>query len=526
MLKEELEKMLGIAPRDNYVTQNPSAITYMKEGKVVPTPIEKKKVAPTNPKTSTAPVMDSNILGKEAMKLMAPSAPERSNYVEMLPQDVAAQKKVAPEKLEQIKKQFKLAPTPQSSMPQGSAQPAKAPEQQETSSGSDNLYLKESTQPSPERKPSYSEMIDGMKEKAGWGDILPALAPLLAGALMGGNTGAASGITADYLLGNVSDREKRNRGLEDKLLEIEKAKAKEVNKVGNLNKRFQSRPIWDPELKRSVYANYDTVTGEMYHLDGTPIKNKGVEVGFAVTPEEASRRAAMAFGYKKAGIDYTPRLNTESGLYERAGGQRVFKQEFDLSPVQRRALEAQSKTITSSKQFQEARSTLAGAEKVRGLLAMGNPAAINSARLTILKMAGNVGATSDKDLALIQGDPSVVATAQRIKGRLIDGEPMLAADIAALNQIANLYYKKAQKDMARSLEESDKQFSKKYKVPAGTLKSEVFPQAVDAMPNRQNMVRVQAPNGKTGYMPKDKLQKAMEEYKKTKNPNKNFKVIE
>ena len=479
MLKEELEKMLGMAPRDNYVTQKPSSITYMKEGKVVPAPAEIKK--PVSAKPSSSPAMDPNILGNQLSKMLAPNAPVRSNYVEALPSDIVPEKKTSPEKLEMIKKQFKIAASPQVSAP--AAQAPVAPQQ-----SAPTQQIPE-TIPAPEepakRTPSsISDTIDGMKEKVGWGDILPALAPLLTGALMGGGTGVASGVAGDYLLGNVAEREKRNKSLEDKLLEIEKAKAKASSKTDTLNKRFQSRPIWDPELGRSVYANYDTVTGEMYHLDGTPIKNKGVEVGFAVTPEEANRRAAMAYEYKKRGIDYTPRINPETGFPERAGGQAVFKQTLSLNPTQRKALEDQATKFTGSPAFKESRTALAASKNVYGLLSLAkvNNTAGNAARLTLLKMAGNVGATSDKDLALMKADSSIRASAQRTYERLMNGKDLLPEDIKQLKQVANLYYKNSYRAMNLAMEDIDKQYASEYNAPMGTLRARIQPYSIESKP--------------------------------------------
>lgn len=418
---------------------------------------------------------------------------------------------ITEEKKEEIKKTFTL-PKQQPVGVEVASPVAQAPAEQPAQ----RMQIPDLSPVAEENKKekSLSDRAEEMMPERDWTDMLPYLAPLLVGSLAGGSFGEAPGIAGKQLLEDEASRLKRKQTLEDKLLEMDKAKlTKDKDKL--LNKRFQRTPVWDPELKRSVYANYDTVTGEMFYLDGTPIKDKGIEVGFAVTPEEASRRAAMAYEYKKRGIDYTPRLNPEKGTYERAGGQPIFQQEFEFSPVQRKALEDQKKSITSSKSFQEARTTLSGAEKVRGLLAQGSPAAVNSARLTILKMAGNVGATSDKDLELIKGDPSIVASAQRYYGRLAKGETMLAEDIVALKDIADLYYKKAKKDVSKSLEESDKIFSKKYKVPGGTLMSEVLPQAVELMPSK-DMLRVQAPNGKTGWMSKEKFEQ---------NKKKGYKLI-
>jgi Fe-S cluster biosynthesis and repair protein YggX len=88
----------------------------------------------------------------------------------------------------------------------------------------------------PQFQPT-SELVDpeevklkaqAMMPQSGPANWLPALAPLLAEAFMGGNgksAGESLGISGNYLVDQEKDKIKRSQSLEDKLMEIQKARA-------------------------------------------------------------------------------------------------------------------------------------------------------------------------------------------------------------------------------------------------------------------------------------------------------------
>lgn len=203
-------------------------------------------------------------------------------------------------KIEQIKQEFRLNPQQDVVVPVGNAgqeQEMQAPAAEQATMPKYSSTPRYMEQTSNSSVPLY-DSIDSSKirKKAsefiperGMGDYLSYLAPLAVEALLGGGESGAvgAGIAGTQILKDETIREQRQRQLEDKLLEMEKLRAKSTTKNG---RRYQLKNVEDVETGDRFLANFDSATGEITDETGAALNKNRFKVATGQTFDEFSQR--------------------------------------------------------------------------------------------------------------------------------------------------------------------------------------------------------------------------------------------
>ena len=343
----------------------------------------------------------------------------------------------------------------------------------------------------------------GMMPERGMGDILPSLVPLAIEAIFGGgNAGGVSyGVAGKNLLSTEEARGKRQNTLEDKILEIQKARAISGAKAGKGNNRqFQSKNVYDKETGKTYFINYDTSTGTYSDPAGNPISQDKLRTGFAIVPEENNRRREADLLAAKEKIDYTPRINPETGMPSRQTGkgmESIFPQVGELNPKQQKDLTQVTNKFLGSEVYKGAVGTLTAVSGVDDLLksaSSGNPAAANFARKELAKMAEGAGRLSDMDVEMVSGSPSFKARAKRFANLQKTNVPLTEIDIAELREVADILEKDARRKLDIGVSGIEKDFVENLGGTKGAVGKKM-----------------------SGYIPQKKVKKPLfEEWKKSK----------
>lgn len=301
---------------------------------------------------------------------------------------------------------------------------------------------------------SIKKIIDKDGYKLGFEDMLPALAPLAADLFTGG-TGAGLPVAAGYLDKIQKEEASKNATLEKYLMDIERSRAK--NRSGSLSRRYQPRNITDPVTGRSIYANYDTATGQFFLPDGTPISDSNIEVGFAVTPDEYDRRLSRSTEAQKERGDYFGRgvrLDPDSGLLVRVENGQVKPIQTSISklnPKQQKDLRQITNDFKTTDLYKKTVQTLSVADNITDLIAASNNSnnavAANSARTQLARMSGEVGAMSDSDIERSGGSPSIKESAKRYTNLQKTGAPISKRDAAEIAEVARIYETNARRKL-------------------------------------------------------------------------------
>jgi hypothetical protein len=362
--------------------------------------------------------------------------------------------------------------------------------------------------------------VDGMMPERGMSDWLSVLAPLATEALFGkGQAGGVSyGIAGKAAADMVSKDETRRNKLEDKLMDIEKARAIAGAKASKGDKSFQTVNIVDEASGDVIKANFDKNTGKYYSPEGKPLNSEKIRAGYSVIPEEWTRRSDVGLKVAKEKADYTPRLNPESGNYARAtenGMQDIGVNKSRLTPKQEKDLTQQTDKFITSDVYKKSAATLSAAGNIDELLSAansGNAAAANSARVQIARMSGEVGALSDMDIKSTGGSPSIKNTVKRFANLQRTGVPLLPQDIAELKEMARIYEAVARKKIGAAVSKLDKS---NVELSGGlpgsvTQKLEAYiPKGRQNTQSSNGMVRVISPEGVVGNIPAANLEKAL-----------------
>lgn len=282
-----------------------------------------------------------------------------------------------------------------------------------------------------------------MMPKSGWADWLPALAPLITEAFMGGNgdsAGESLAISGDYLVGQEKDKLKRRQTIEDKLLDIQKSRAisgAKAAKSGN----FLPVNIVDPETQMVIKANYDKNTGIYTTPDGKRLDSAKIQAGYSVIPTEFDRRTDVKSEASKMLKDYTPRVNPETGLPSRIVDgelQAIGTQNGKMNPQQEKELDQQIAKFITTDVYKTNAKSLQSASTIEGLIQdalSGNAAAANIARSEIAKIAEGGGRLTDQDVDRVGGPQDYRSKVQRFKNLQRTGRPLLDSDIADLREV-------------------------------------------------------------------------------------------
>lgn len=389
---------------------------------------------------------EANMFGRDFLKKPMPKnyktsvaaiTPELKEVAETAP-------KIAPEKVEEYKKIFRPEPTPEMGISEEeyAQEQAAQPVQPQMMAKSDLIDVEK-----------VRRQADALAPQATTKDLLMGLIPIATSALMGGR-GEGLDVAGKYMLGKADSLEKRKMSLEDKLMEIEKSRAIASAKGVKGNKNFQSVNIVDDATKKVIKANYNKDTGEYSLPDGTKLDGAAIEAGYSVIPEEWTRRAGISQANKKEAADYTPRLDPETNLLSRAtptGIVPIGQQKGKLNPKQQEDLTQITDKFISSPAYKTPAAAISAASNVENLLQLadsGNPAAANSARLQIARMAGEVGALSEADIESTGGDPSIKGKIKRFVNLQRTRVPLTPQDIVDLRQMTTIYERVARKKLS------------------------------------------------------------------------------
>jgi hypothetical protein len=276
-------------------------------------------------------------------------------------------------------------------------------------------------------------------------DWLPALAPLITEALMGGggrSAGESLGISGDFLVNQEQNKLKRKQSLEDKLLEIQKARAIAGAKSAAKGNNFQSVNIVDPETDTVVKANYNKNTGEYTTPDGVLLNSEKIQAGYSVIPTEFTSRLGQREESSKRLKDYTPRKDEQTGLTSRIvdGEMRPIGSQRNLmNPKQEKDLDQQIAKFLTTDLYKKNSASLQSSATIEGLIrdAMsGNPTAANVARSEIAKIAEGGSRLTDQDVERVGGPQDFRSKVARFKNLQKTGAPLLESDLEGLRQVA------------------------------------------------------------------------------------------
>lgn len=330
------------------------------------------------------------------------------------------------------------------------------------------------------------EQAASMMPEQGMGDWLTTLAPLATEALFGGGKagGVSYGIAGKAATDKVAADLKRQQTLEDKLMEIQKARAIAGAKGDKpIKGLFQTKPLFDKATGNTFYSNYDTSKGQYSYPDGSPISAKDLRVGFSVVPEEFDRRTGKTLDAAKEKIDYTPRMNPETMMPERSGkfasDPSVFPQMGALNPKEEKDLKQVTDKFLSSDIYKKATGTLTSVAGVDDLLVQansGNAAAANFARKELAKMAEGAGRLSDMDVEMVSGSPSIKSKIKRFANLQRTGVPLTKEDILELKEVARILEADARRKLGAGIAGMEQDYMKNLGGPKGAIgkKMEAF----------------------------------------------------
>jgi len=469
-----------------------------------------KFFAERTPKVAQAPAGKYNMFGRDFLdKSKISSAPEETPKVKEVVAPITPElravasesPKVSPERLAEIRAKLQMSP-------ETMEMPVQQDVQNTAPVATSNLIDVRKVQ----------RQAEELAPRASNTDLAMGLIPAAIDVLSGGY-GEGMDISGKYLLGKAGELDKRKYSLEDKLMDIEKARAIAGAKGSKGSKNFQTVNIVDETDGSVVKANFDKDTGKYYSPDGKPLNSDKIRAGYAVIPEEFDRRGEVSLKNAKTKADYTPRLDPETGLYSRAsesGMTPIGQQKAKLNPKQEKDLTQLTDKFISSDTFKKPAAALSVASNIDSLLDAansGNASAANSARVQMARMSGDVGALSDTDIERTGGSPSIKAKIKRFTNLQNTGVPLTAADIEELKEIARIYEANARSKLGGAVESLDKTYVSEYGGVGGSVKSKLdayIPKGSMSKPSQiSGDVRVMSPEGVPGKVPAANLQKAL-----------------
>lgn len=306
-------------------------------------------------------------------------------------------------------------------------------------------------------------------------DFWPALVPLAVEALAGRGQGQSLDISSKYIMDKVGEDKKDVQRLEDKLFELQKAKAK-AKSSDKGSKRFQSVNIYDPNTNEVLKANFDTSTGQYFDPSGVPLNSDKIRAGFTVVPEEYDRRQEKQFQYGK-GTRISP---TTGGLTQIKGGQEVpvgAESQGKMNPKQEKDLTALVKNFTSTDVYKGTAKNLIALRNVDALLSEAmdskNATAYNAARGQIARMAGEVGQMTEGDIQRTGGSAALRERARRFAQLEKTGVPLTPRDLVELRAVLEIYRKNAAMKTEAAIEGLEKDFVENYGGVPGAVRTKM-----------------------------------------------------
>lgn len=475
---------------------------------------------------------------------------EPTNYVEQASQDPIAKfleekamksqkvkQPITPEKEQIIKKNFSINPQVQQKV-QMESQPESPVQQEDTQV--QQPYQEPAPQPDwnipsetieesinyetlPEefkknKDLSLSDRAEKMLPERTWKDFLPYLAPLLVEGLMGVNADAA-GISGKALLDAEQKRMQRKQSLEDKLLDMEKAR---LLRKTNLGKGAQVKSLRNKSTGESEIGYFDPRT-QIMTVRGRPVDTSEYELAPGLSTQEFIKRSDIGKEKQKELGDYFGRgvrVDPDTGLLTMVKNGRVIPiqvQKGQLNPKQVKDLDKIVTGFKTTDVYKKNADTLRFAQTVQGLLNEGNPVAIEMARSELAKAAEGGGRLSDADIARLGGSRAIRYQIDRFTYLQLSGEPATPRDVAFMQRVADILEEKARKNLNESIVGLEKDFIQRGGI-VGAVQTALNPyspqlaQKPSAESGISGMVKVKHPKtGKIGYIPRKNLNKALEQ---------------
>jgi hypothetical protein len=399
-------------------------------------------------------------------------------------------------KIEQIKQEFKLTPQQDVVVAVGNAAEETQPQSQAPVAqkqmmpkySSAQSYMEQLSTPSV---PLY-DSIDAQKIKnkateflpeRTTGDYLSYLAPLAVEALLGGGESGAvgAGIAGTEILKDQTIREQRQRQLEDKLLEMEKLRAKTSSTKNG--RRYQLKNVEDLETGDRFLANFDSATGDIIDASGAALNKNRFKVATGQSFEEFAQRQDLTTKKKiELGEEFGQGIvkDPETGLLVRKKGNKLIPVQEPTSamnPEQKKYLEKTVKEFKNSPAFKEPSAVIRAAAGIDDLLNTansGNPVAANLAIKEIAKIAEGASRLTDKDVEIVQGGQSSRSKAARFLNLQDTDLPLMPKDIEALREVARLLEATSRKKVMDSVGNLEKSFIQKGGIP-GAVQTEMMP---------------------------------------------------
>lgn len=447
-------------------------------------------------------------------------------------------------KIEQIKQEFKLNPQQDVVVPVGNAgqeQEMQAPAVEQTPPVEQAKMPKYSSTPRYMEQTSTSSVplydsIDSSKIRKKASEFIPErstadylsyLAPLAVEALFGGGESGAvgAGIAGTEILKDQTIREQRQRQLEDKLLEMEKLRAKSTTKNG---RRYQLKNVEDLETGERFLANFDSATGEITDETGAALNKNRFKVATGQSFEEFLKRQEELIKKKiEFGEEFGQGIVKDpvTGLLVRKKGNKLFPIQTpttNLNPVQKTELFKLTEKLVASPSFKEPAAVIRAAAGVEDLLNQansGNPVAANLALKEIAKIAEGASRLTDKDVEIVQGGQSARSKAARYLNLQDSDLPLMPNDIENLREVAKLLEATSRKKIMDSVADQEKAFIQ-MGGPAGAVQTAIAPY-ITAPPNikpvnpeaKKTYLHRNVPGGELSTVPK---KPTFEEWKKSK----------
>jgi hypothetical protein len=331
--------------------------------------------------------------------------------------------------------------------------------------------------------------VDGMMPERGMSDWLSVLAPLATEAIFGGGKagGVSYGIAGKAATDIVGKDEAKRSKLEDKLMDIERARAIAGAKAGKSG-TFSPIKMQDPETGHSIIAAQSRIDGSVSLPDGTKVPGNYIRAAGVSGSAEFDRKIEKGAGIRKEEGDYfgkNTRVNPQTGELEiiRNGASTPVitgqpKQEFNKK--QQGDVAEMVTDFTKSPAYAESVNSLSIAPTVTSLLdaaqRTNNPNSVagKSVMLTMIRQAQKTGPVSDKDAASMGGTEQLAESLDRLEQKLMgQGGSITIRDIQELREISEIYRKRSQSLLADHYSQSSEAYKKRFGLSDEQIKGQL-----------------------------------------------------
>lgn len=417
-----------------------------------------------------------------------------------------AKQPITPEKEMAIKKNFSINPQAAELPPEHIANQA-APQLEPTSMMEKSSYVPsyyEEEIPTEEEKLtipdlaakkeeelSLSDKAEKMLPERTWKDYLPYLAPLLVEGLMGVNADAA-GIAGSALLKSEGDRMKRKQTLEDKLLEMEKAKLTKKVAAG----KGQAKALRNKATGESVIGVFDPTTNTMT-VKGVPVDPTEYELAPGLSTQEYMKRAEIAQKNQMETGDYFGRgvrIDPDTLLLSRVVNGRMVPIQTargQLDPGQARTLDKLVTGFKTTDVYKKNADTLRFAGTLKSLIQENNPISLEMAKSELAKAAEGGGKLTNEDVERLGGSRALKDQARRFAYLQKTGKSLTPKDRNYMMRVAQILEERARKNLSGSIMGLEQDFIQRGGIP-GAVQTALNPYAPQLSQNQS------ANSGKSG----------------------------